>query len=51
MLYEIGEKPGTGMYQCARCCEWIVVIEDADNPLPPCDQCGSGADVRYQKIN
>lgn len=49
-MYSIGEKPGKGRYQCTSCNKWIVELDDDDDRLPPCGTCGSGQNVKYQKI-
>ena len=33
--HNIGEKPGKGKYCCTKC-NWSVVLDDADDRLPPC---------------
>ena len=50
MLYNIGEKPGKGTYQCTSCSQWTVTLDDDDDRLPPCGNCGSGQHVKYRKI-
>ncbi|WP_411161976.1 zinc ribbon-containing protein [Idiomarina sp. HP20-50] len=49
MLYDIGEKPGKGTYQCTSCNKWEVTLDDGDR-LPPCGECGSGQNIKYKKI-
>jgi len=39
-MYDIGEKPGTGVYQCPR--GHTIRLDDADDVLPPCPSCGAG---------
>ena len=51
MLYNIGEKPGEGTYQCVSCDDWTVTLDYDDDQLPPCANCGSRQDVKYRKIS
>lgn len=46
-LYDIGEKPGAGRY-CCTTCGWDVVLDDDSDVLPPCGNCGSGQNVKYE---
>lgn len=39
MAYDIGEKPGKGIYCCSKC-DWKVTLDDDDDTLPPCGKCG-----------
>ena len=41
MAHHIGEKPGKGKYCCTKC-NWSVTVDDADDQLPPCGNCGAG---------
>ena len=50
MLYDIGEKPGKGTYQCVSCSSWTVTLDDDNDRLPPCGRCGKGQHVKYRKI-
>jgi hypothetical protein len=50
MLYDIGEKPGKGTYECTTCKEWQVVLDDHTDTLPPCGICGKGQKVKYRKV-
>ena len=50
MAYNIGEKPGKGTYVCQQCGSWTVTLDDDDDRLPPCGNCGSGQTVTYEKI-
>lgn len=45
--HEIGEQPGTGRYCCTDC-GWSVNLDDADDKLPPCGNCGKGQDTTYR---
>lgn len=45
--YDIGEKPGKGRYCCTDC-GWDVTLDDHDDPLPPCGNCGEGQDTTYR---
>ena len=49
MTYDIGEKPGKGTYQCTSCNSWTVTLDDHDDRLPPCGNCGAGQKVKYKK--
>ncbi|GKW52223.1 hypothetical protein NCCP2140_12760 [Pseudoalteromonas sp. NCCP-2140] len=51
MLYDIGEKPGKGTYQCTSCDSWIVTLDDDSDVLPPCGKCGKGQKIKYRKIS
>lgn len=48
MAYSIGEKPGKGSYCCTKC-RWKVTLDDADDRLPPCGNCGAGQNTTYEK--
>ena len=50
MTYDIGEKPGKGMYACVKC-NWRVTLDDHDDRLPPCGNCGKGQHVKYRKVS
>ena len=49
-MYDIGEKPGKGTYQCVKCNNWEVTLDDWDDRLPPCGNCGRGQHVKYRKV-
>ncbi len=49
MAHSIGSKPGKGTYACNKC-DWRVKLDDADDRLPPCGNCGKNADVTYRKV-
>ena len=51
MLYDIGEKPGKGTYQCTSCSDWTVTLDDDSDVLPPCGKCGKGQSIKYRKIS
>lgn len=44
--YNVGEKPGKGRYCCTNC-NWSVQLDDADDRLPPCGNCGKGQKTTY----
>ncbi len=48
MAYNIGEKPGKGKYCCTNC-SWSVNLNDTDDTLPPCGNCGKGQNTTYEK--
>ena len=50
-MYDIGEKPGKGTYDCVTCKNWRVTLNDDTDRLPPCGHCGDGQDVKYVKIS
>ncbi|HCW80732.1 MAG TPA: hypothetical protein DG942_06460 [Ruminococcaceae bacterium] len=39
-MYQTGEKPGKGEYQCYNCGS-IIRLDDDSEPLPKCSKCGS----------
>ena len=47
-MYQVGEKPGKGRYCCTEC-DWVVVLDDNDDRLPPCGKCGKGQNTTYKK--
>ena len=50
MLYDIGEKPDKGTYQCVSCVNWVVTLDDDSDRLPPCGSCGSGQNIWYRRM-
>lgn len=48
MSYNIGKQPGKGRYCCTDC-GWKVVLNDADDRLPPCANCGEGQEITYEE--
>ena len=48
MTYDIGEKPGKGVYQCPR--GHLLRLDDASDGLPPCSKCGPGQVTKWTKI-
>lgn len=46
MIYNTGEKPGVGKYQCTNCGQ-IVVLDDSTDKLPPCPKCEN---TTYRKL-
>ena len=48
VMHNIGEKPGKGKY-CCTYCNWSVYLDDYDDRLPPCGNCGKGQDTKYRK--
>ncbi|MFT5852405.1 MAG: hypothetical protein ACI87J_002381 [Colwellia sp.] len=51
MLYNIGEKPGKGEYQCTTCLDWVVTLDDDSDKLPPCGRCKAGLKIKYRKLS
>ncbi|WP_128906102.1 zinc ribbon-containing protein [Halorubrum amylolyticum] len=49
MTYNVGEKPGKGVYRCINC-SWEVTLDDADDTLPPCGSCGEGHNTVYRLV-
>ena len=55
MVYEVqrypmaGEKPGPGTYVCRRC-NWRAVLENHDEPLPPCKDCPEEPPATYRRL-
>lgn len=47
MIHSIGEKPGKGKYCCTEC-GWDVTLDDHDDTLPPCGNCGKGQETKYR---
>ncbi|MAT68445.1 MAG: hypothetical protein CMJ58_02875 [Planctomycetaceae bacterium] len=48
--HAIGESAGTGQYRCCKCGGELTLTGPRDQ-LPPCPQCGTGADVRYTPVD
>lgn len=46
-MYETGQKPGKGDYQCTKCGE-IVHLDDDTDTLPPCPKCNG---TTFRKLN
>lgn len=46
-VYETGEKPGRGLYLCAKCDERIRLDQDSDR-LPPCPRCNG---TKWYKVS
>lgn len=44
----IGEQPGNGCYRCCKCGSYVARLLSPEEQLPPCENCGSAEDVRYQ---
>lgn len=45
-MYNVGEKPGKGTYCCTNC-DWEITLDDDDDRLPPCGNCGKGQNTKY----
>ncbi|WP_283123092.1 zinc ribbon-containing protein [Anaerotignum lactatifermentans] len=45
-MYSTGEKPGTGVYQCTKCGQFVN-LDDYDDTLPPCPSCRN---TLYNKV-
>lgn len=50
MEYDIGEKPGKGVYECTVCGTRVRLDDDEDR-LPPCGRCPKGQNVRYRRVS
>jgi hypothetical protein len=48
MALPIGSKPGVGRYCCTHC-NWSVYLNDPDDALPPCGNCGKGQQTEYNR--
>ncbi|MDZ4656994.1 MAG: hypothetical protein SH868_05375 [Bythopirellula sp.] len=46
--FSIGEQPGNGSYRCSKCGTYVARLLGPEEQLPPCENCGSAKDVRYQ---
>jgi hypothetical protein len=46
--FAIGDQPGNGCYRCCKCGNYIARLLGPEEQLPPCENCGSADDVRYQ---
>ena len=51
MPYDIGEKPGRGTYRCTHCHNWEVTLDDHNDRLPPCGNCGDDQRVSYIQVD
>jgi hypothetical protein len=49
--YAIGDTAGTGSYRCCKCQAYVAVLMGPEDQLPPCENCGSDDDVRYEPID
>ena len=50
MIYNVGQKPGKGIYTCTTPnCNWTVRLDDDSDRLPPCGNCGKGQNTQYTK--
>ena len=49
-MYDIGEIPGIGKYQCIQYPRWVVQLDDATDRLPPCPYARQGERVKYRRI-
>jgi len=49
MTYNVGEKPGKGVYACINC-DWQVTLDDDSDRLPPCGSCEKGHNTKYRKV-
>jgi DNA-directed RNA polymerase subunit RPC12/RpoP len=46
--FSVGEQPGSGEYRCCKCGTYVARLLGPEEQLPPCENCGSADDVRYQ---
>jgi DNA-directed RNA polymerase subunit RPC12/RpoP len=46
--FAIGDQPGNGSYRCSKCGTYVAQLLSPEEQLPPCENCGSDDDVRYQ---
>jgi hypothetical protein len=49
--FRIGEQPGTGKYRCVKCGKYVATVLHPAEQLPPCKNCDSAPDVRYEVEN
>lgn len=45
-MYDTGEKPGKGLYQCTKCGQ-VIRLDEHDDTLPPCPKCHG---TRWKKV-
>ena len=48
-MYNIGQRPGIGLYCCMNGCGWSVRLDNASDALPPCGNCGRGQRISYYR--
>ena len=48
--FAIGESCGTGQYACTKCGATVTVTGPTDQ-LPPCENCGTSPDVRFEPVD
>ena len=49
--YAIGDIAGTGAYRCCRCHDYVAKLTGPEDQIPPCENCGTLPDVRYEPWN
>ncbi len=48
--FQVGDKPGPGIYRCVQVPEYIVHIQNGTNPLPDCDRCQPNTKALYRRV-
>ena len=48
--YQVGDKPGAGIYRCIQTPEFVVHIEEDDGQLPSCEQCPPQTKATYRRV-
>jgi hypothetical protein len=48
--FQVGDKPGPGIYRCIQAPEFVVHIEEEGGQLPSCDQCPPKAKATYRRV-
>ena len=49
--FRVGDQPGTGKYRCCKCGTYVVALIQPADQIPPCKNCDSDPDVRYEVDN
>ena len=49
--FRIGDQPGTGDYRCLKCGKYVASLLKPEDQIPPCKNCDSAPDVRYEVEN
>jgi hypothetical protein len=49
--FHVGDQPGTGKYRCCKCGNYVAVLIQPADQIPPCENCDSDPDVRYEVDN
>ncbi len=49
IIYDVGDKPGSAIYECLYC-YWMVPLEE-NAPLPPCGYCEKRENTKYTRVD